>query len=74
MSDNLFIKYIAVRVLKCDEFFDASSADVTARVLEAWAETGWSLKEKHVRRAINYFRFTQTKFGAWEGRWGFNYI
>jgi squalene-hopene/tetraprenyl-beta-curcumene cyclase len=56
------------------EIFDASSVDVTAHILEGWAESGYSLSDNHVKRAISYIKAQQTEFGAWEGRWGCNYI
>jgi squalene-hopene/tetraprenyl-beta-curcumene cyclase len=56
------------------EIFDASSVDVTAHILEGWAESGYSSSENHVKKAIAYIKAQQTEFGAWEGRWGCNYI
>ena len=56
------------------QVFDESSADVTAHVLEAWAVSGFCASDRPVERAMGFLKQKQTKFGAWQGRWGVNYI
>lgn len=68
------VKLVAGSFQNSAELFDSSSVDVTAHILEGWAASGYTLKDTHVKRAIQYIRDKQTDFGAWEGRWGCNYI
>ncbi|RNA09807.1 squalene-hopene cyclase [Brachionus plicatilis] len=72
--ESTLIKLFAGKFQNSAEIFDASSVDVTAHILEGWAESGYTLKDKHVQMAIQYLKNQQTSFGAWEGRWGVNYI
>ncbi|CAF0782351.1 unnamed protein product [Brachionus calyciflorus] len=72
--DYYLIRVFAGKFQNSAEIFDASSVDVTAHILEGWAESGYTLKDKHVQMAIQYIKNQQTSFGAWEGRWGVNYI
>ncbi|CAB9506076.1 Squalene--hopene cyclase [Seminavis robusta] len=55
------------------EIFDVSSADLTGHVLEALGAV-YTKDHPIVSRSIEYLKSTQTSFGAWEGRWGVNYI
>ena len=68
------VKLVAGAFQNSGELFDASSVDVTAHVLEGWGLSGYKLSDKHVRKAIEFIIQKQTDFGAWEGRWGCNYI
>lgn len=68
------VKLVAGAFQNSGELFDSSSVDVTAHVLEGWAASGYSLSDKHVRKAIEFIKHKQTDLGAWEGRWGCNYI
>lgn len=68
------VKLVAGAFQNSGELFDASSVDVTAHVLEGWAVSGYTLGDKHVRKAIEFIKHKQNEFGAWEGRWGCNYI
>ncbi len=53
---------------------DPNTADVTARVLEMYAQTGLSIASHHRERAIAYLNREQDESGAWFGRWGVNYL
>jgi squalene-hopene/tetraprenyl-beta-curcumene cyclase len=53
---------------------DPSTADITARVLEALARHGCDGRDPRVQRAIAYLKNEQEADGAWFGRWGVNYI
>jgi squalene-hopene/tetraprenyl-beta-curcumene cyclase len=68
------VRLFAGAFMNSAELFDQSSVDVTAHILEGWAESGYGLKDRHVKKAMKYLRAEQTEFGAWEGRWGCNYI
>lgn len=68
------VRLIAGAFKNSAELFDESSVDVTAHILEGWSMSGYTLHDKHVRKAIEFIRYKQTGFGAWEGRWGCNYI
>ena len=72
--DFLVVRLFAGNFQNSAEIFDASSVDVTAHILEGWVESGYTMKDTHVQRAIAYIKNQQTDFGAWEGRWGCNYI
>ena len=58
------------------EFFDPSSADVTAHILEALGSLGYRMENSAtIRRAIAYLENTQDPVtGTWRGRWGINYL
>jgi squalene-hopene/tetraprenyl-beta-curcumene cyclase len=53
---------------------DPSTADLTARGLEAMAELGFDRGYPPARAAIQFLRRTQEPDGSWYGRWGCNYI
>lgn len=72
--ESILIKLFAGKFQNSAEIFDASSVDVTAHILEGWAESGYTLKDRHIQMAVQYLKNQQTNFGAWEGRWGVNYI
>jgi squalene-hopene/tetraprenyl-beta-curcumene cyclase len=69
-----FIRAFAGKFDNSAELVDDSSVDVTAHILEGWALSGYRLSDSHVKKAIGYIQSKQTSFGAWEGRWGCNYI
>ena len=73
-TDWSIVRLFAGNFQNSAEIFDSSSVDVTAHILEGWAESGHSLNDVHVQKAIQYLKAQQTSFGAWEGRWGVNYI
>ncbi|HEV3339518.1 MAG TPA: squalene--hopene cyclase [Pirellulales bacterium] len=53
---------------------DPSTADLTARVLEALGRLGRRVGDPAVDRAVHYLRSSQEADGSWIGRWGVNYI
>jgi squalene-hopene/tetraprenyl-beta-curcumene cyclase len=53
---------------------DPPTVDITGRVLECLASYGYSLKDKPVRRAVEFIKRDQQPDGSWFGRWGVNYI
>jgi len=53
---------------------DVASADVTARVLEALAELGFTTDDQPVRSALRFLLNTQCGNGAWWARWWAGYI
>jgi squalene-hopene/tetraprenyl-beta-curcumene cyclase len=53
---------------------DPSTADLTARGLEAMAELGFGVEYAPAKRAIGFLRRSQERDGSWYGRWGCNYI
>ena len=53
---------------------DPSTADLTARGLEALAGLGFDRGYLPARRAIAFLRREQEADGSWFGRWGVNYI
>jgi squalene-hopene/tetraprenyl-beta-curcumene cyclase len=54
---------------------DPSTADITGRVLESLSHLGgFGLQHPVVQRAVGFLKRDQATDGAWEGRWGVNYI
>lgn len=54
---------------------DPSTADITARVLEALAEQkGFGLNHPAVKKALAFLKKHQEADGSWFGRWGVNYL
>jgi len=53
---------------------DPSTADLTARGLEALAEIGFGPEYSPARRAIKFMKRKQEPDGSWYGRWGCNYV
>jgi squalene-hopene/tetraprenyl-beta-curcumene cyclase len=53
---------------------DPSTEDLTGRGLELLGTLGHGLDHPAARRALAFIRRTQTRDGAWYGRWGANYI
>lgn len=53
---------------------DPSTPDITGRCLELLVKTGMGVEEKPVKKALQFLRKSQEKFGGWYGRWGVNYI
>lgn len=53
---------------------DPSTADVTARAIEALAKLGWASDHPAVKRALAFLHRDQAPDGPWYGRWGVNYV
>jgi squalene-hopene/tetraprenyl-beta-curcumene cyclase len=53
---------------------DPSTADVTARALEALGKLGWPADHPAVKNARTFLRKDQAPDGPWYGRWGVNYV
>ena len=53
---------------------DASTEDVTARVLVGLARSGTTRHHHEARRALDFLADQQTPSGAWWGRWKVNYL
>ncbi|ADG67734.1 squalene-hopene cyclase [Planctopirus limnophila DSM 3776] len=53
---------------------DETNADISARVLEAYAAVGISFNDPSVQRALEFIWNDQEDDHAWYGRWGVNYI
>lgn len=53
---------------------DPPTADITARVLEAFGRMGIDSDHSLVREGTQFILNQQEYDGAWEGRWGVNYL
>ncbi len=53
---------------------DPTCADITGRVLEAFAANGIRREHPAVQKGMEYLIRTQTADGSWYGRWGVAYI
>ncbi len=75
-----FDKDIDNRVLEAIPFadhnamLDPTCADITARVLEAFALLGIGRGDPSFERGVQYLLRDQESDGAWYGRWGVNYV
>ncbi|MBM79975.1 MAG: squalene--hopene cyclase [Planctomycetaceae bacterium] len=53
---------------------DPSTADLTARMLEMFADVNLSSNHASIQRALKFVWDDQEEDGAWYGRWGVNYL
>lgn len=73
-ADNHRELYTKVPFADHNAMIDPSTADITARVLEALASVGWRAQPAVFERALTFlFRDQQPDF-CWYGRWGVNYL
>ena len=71
-NDRMVFQYVPFA--DHNAMLDPATVDITGRVLESLAAHGYTLKDKPVRRAIEFVRREQESDGSWFGRWGVNYI
>jgi squalene-hopene/tetraprenyl-beta-curcumene cyclase len=71
-NDRMVFQYVPFA--DHNAMLDPATVDITGRVLECLAAHGFTLKDKPVRRAIEFIRREQESDGSWFGRWGVNYI
>jgi squalene-hopene/tetraprenyl-beta-curcumene cyclase len=73
-ADNTREVFTKVPFADHNAMIDPSTADITARVLEALAAVGWKAQPAVIDRALAFiFRDQQPDF-CWFGRWGVNYL
>lgn len=53
---------------------DETNADISARILEAYAAVGVPLSDRSAQRALEFIWKDQEDDHAWYGRWGVNYL
>jgi squalene-hopene/tetraprenyl-beta-curcumene cyclase len=53
---------------------DPPTPDITGRMLEFLALIQFDKNSPVIKKAIQFIYKTQTSFGAWEGRWGVDYL
>jgi squalene-hopene/tetraprenyl-beta-curcumene cyclase len=53
---------------------DPPTADITGRMLEMLATSGFTLADIRVKRAVDFVLSLQEPDGSWFGRWGVNYV
>lgn len=53
---------------------DPATEDLTARCLECFGRLGLPREDPAIQRGSAFLRRTQTREGAWHGRWGVNYL
>jgi squalene-hopene/tetraprenyl-beta-curcumene cyclase len=71
-NDRMVFQYVPFA--DHNAMLDPATVDITGRVLECLATYGYSMKDKAVRRAVEYLKREQAPDGSWFGRWGVNYI
>lgn len=69
-------KHFLTRIPFADHnaMIDPSTADVTARVMEAMARLGIPSDHPAMKRGEEFLKHDQKVDGSWYGRWGVNYI
>jgi squalene-hopene/tetraprenyl-beta-curcumene cyclase len=72
--DNDFAVLTQVPFADHNAMIDPSTEDVTARVLECFAQFGRNADDPMVARGLAYVGSEQAPDGSWYGRWGVNYI
>ncbi len=73
-ADNIREAFTKVPFADHNAMIDPSSADISARILEAAASIGLDAREPWQLKALDYVWNDQQHDGAWFGRWGVNYI
>jgi squalene-hopene/tetraprenyl-beta-curcumene cyclase len=53
---------------------DPSTPDLTGRTIEALVRLGEDPQQPAIRRGVEFLRRSQERDGAWQGRWGVNYV
>ena len=71
-NDRMVFQYVPFA--DHNAMLDPATVDITGRVLESLAAYGYSMKDKPVRRALEFIKREQEPDGSWFGRWGVNYI
>ena len=73
-ADNTREVFTKVPFADHNAMIDPSTADITARVLEALAYLGEDRQPAFVQRALDFVFRDQERDHCWIGRWGVNYI
>lgn len=74
-TGNFFLSFMTRNFNDSADLFDESSVDVTGHILEALGTFGYTIKNSDsIKKAVDYLKSQQSKFGPWEARWGTNYI
>lgn len=73
-ADNTRHVFTKVPFADHNAMIDPSSADISARILEAAAYVGADPQSPWLQKALAYVWSDQQPDGAWFGRWGVNYI
>jgi squalene-hopene/tetraprenyl-beta-curcumene cyclase len=72
--DNTREVFTRVPFADHNAMIDPSTADLTARMLEMFADLGMTDEHPVARRALAFVNAEQEADGAWFGRWGVNYL
>src|SRR5207253_11478162 len=67
-NDKMVFQYVPFA--DHNAMLDPATVDITGRVLEMLAAYGFTRKDKHVRKGMEFLRRNQESDGAWLGRWG----
>jgi squalene-hopene/tetraprenyl-beta-curcumene cyclase len=73
-KDNTKMIFQYIPFADHNAMLDPPTADITGRILEMLATYGYTIKDKHVEKAIKFIYSKQEPDGSWFGRWGVNYI
>ena len=72
--DNTRELFTRVPFADHNAMIDPSTADLTARMLEMFADLGMTADHPVAQRAMKFIWREQESDGAWFGRWGVNYL
>lgn len=73
-SDNTRELFTKVPFADHNAMIDPPTADISARVLEAFCGLGMQNEHLAMQRAMDFITQDQQPDGSWYGRWGVNYI
>jgi squalene-hopene/tetraprenyl-beta-curcumene cyclase len=73
-ADNTRLQLNNIPFADHGALLDPPTEDLTARCLECFGRLGWKPDHPAIQRGVAFLRRTQTREGAWYGRWGVNYI
>ncbi|MGA9899700.1 MAG: squalene--hopene cyclase, partial [Terriglobales bacterium] len=73
-KDNTRMVFQYIPFADHNAMLDPSTADVTARSMEALAKLGWPADHPAMKGALSFLRKDQAPDGPWYGRWGVNYV
>jgi squalene-hopene/tetraprenyl-beta-curcumene cyclase len=73
-ADNTRLQLNHIPFADHGALLDPPTEDLTARCLECFGRLGWKPDNPAIQRGLAFLRRTQTREGAWYGRWGVNYV
>jgi len=73
-KDNTKMIFQYIPFADHNAMLDPPTVDITGRMLEMFAQYGFTRKDPRVEKAIQFILKEQEPDGSWFGRWGVNYL